>query len=428
MKKKLPPLGLRIIKSSFGVLCGFLIYYLRGCQGTPFYTALAVMWCMRPTIKTSKQMALQRTIGTFIGGIYGLLILIIVIHYQLNMFINLMLSSLMIIPIIYTTLLIKKKNASYFACVVFLSIVVNHVADSQPYLFVFNRVLDTLIGIILGLIINSLQLPRHKNKDILFVSGIDDVLVNNSHKMSDYSIRKINVMIENGMLFTVSSMRTVPIILDSIPGINLKLPIIAMDGAVLFDVHEKKYLKTYKMNHKDAQQLISFIKNQGFHVFINCIFEDSWIIHYGNFNNEAEEAIFHKLRKNPYRNYFKHDLFSDQNPIYLMLIDKHDKIHKLYQQLQKNLDLTPFKIIIFDSQEYSDYTYMKIYDHQATRENMLKELMNLYHIDQTITFGSIENKYDVVVDGTNANIVAKTLDKLYQPLIIKQKGPIKNSF
>ena len=47
--------------------------------------------------------------------------------------------------------------------------------------------------------------------------------------------------------------------------------------------------------------------------------------------------------------------------------------------------------------------------------------MNLYHIHQTITFGSINNKYDVVVDGTNANIVAKTLDKLYQPLIIKQK-------
>ena len=63
--------------------------------------------------------------------------------------------------------------------------------------------------------------------------------------MSDYSIRKINVMIEDGMLFTVSSMRTVPIILESIPGINLKLPIIAMDGAVLFDIHQKKYLKIY---------------------------------------------------------------------------------------------------------------------------------------------------------------------------------------
>lgn len=127
----------------------------------------------------------------------------------------------MVIPIIYTTLLLKKKNASYFACVVFLSIVVNHIGDNNPYLFVFNRVLDTLIGIFLSLIINQIHIPRHRNKDILFVSGIDDVLVSSHHQMSDYSIRQINNMIHYGMLFTISSMRTVPIILENIKGIDI---------------------------------------------------------------------------------------------------------------------------------------------------------------------------------------------------------------
>ena len=47
--------------------------------------------------------------------------------------------SLMIIVVLYTTVLIKKKQASYFSCVVFLSIVVNHVADANPYLFVWNH-------------------------------------------------------------------------------------------------------------------------------------------------------------------------------------------------------------------------------------------------------------------------------------------------
>ena len=39
MKQKqptLPPIGMRIIKSAIGVFLGFIIYFLRGCQGTPF--------------------------------------------------------------------------------------------------------------------------------------------------------------------------------------------------------------------------------------------------------------------------------------------------------------------------------------------------------------------------------------------------------
>lgn len=60
---------------------------------------------------------------------------------------------------------------------VFLSIVVIHIGDANPYLFVFNRVMDTMIDIIIGMLVNSVRLPRRKEKDILFISGMDDTLV-----------------------------------------------------------------------------------------------------------------------------------------------------------------------------------------------------------------------------------------------------------
>ena len=420
MKKiQLPPIGLRMIKSSIGVLLGFIVYYLRGCQGTPFYTALAVLWCMRSNIKDSKVMAYQRALGTLIGGIYGFIILMISIHLQIPQYYHFLLCSIMIIPIIYTTLLIKKKNASYFACVVFLSVVVNHIGDTNPYLFVFNRVLDTLIGIILSLIINLMHIPRKKNKDILFVSGIDDVLVNSSNKMSDYSLRSINNMINDGMMFTLSSLRTVPVILESVQGMNINMPIIAMDGAVLFDIKNKKYLRKYEMSHEKSVEIISFIRSMGFHVFINSIFEDSWIINYGDFCNEVEKEVYENLRGNPYRNYYKHDLMNDQKTVYLMVIDKKERVEYLYEKMKSQIDISNIKLLKYDSLDYQGYTYLKIYDQKATRENMLKELMNLYHINKVITFGSIKGQYDIVVDHSDANVVAKTLDKLYQPVFYK---------
>lgn len=53
-----------------------------------------------------------------------------------------------------------KTNAAYFSCVVFLSIVMVHIGDSNPYHFVLNRVVDTLIGIAVSMLINACHLPR----------------------------------------------------------------------------------------------------------------------------------------------------------------------------------------------------------------------------------------------------------------------------
>ena len=153
----LPRIGMRIIKSAIGVLICFLIYLIRGQQGAPFYSALAVLWCIQNQSKNTVGNAIQRTIGTIIGAAFGLLYLLI----KLNIFdigngiLHYFAISALLIPIIYTTVLIDQQKASYFSCVVFLSIVVNHLTDDNPYLFVADRCIDTFIGIFVGLFLNS---------------------------------------------------------------------------------------------------------------------------------------------------------------------------------------------------------------------------------------------------------------------------------
>lgn len=152
----LPHIGMRIIKSALGVLVCFAIYFLRRKQGTPFYSALAVLWCIQNKTENTWGNAIQRTIGTFIGAVYGLIYILIKLHFFNfeDSFIHYAAISAALIPIIYTTVVINQKKASYFSCVVFLSIVVNHLMDENPYLFVLNRSLDTLIGIFVGLVLN----------------------------------------------------------------------------------------------------------------------------------------------------------------------------------------------------------------------------------------------------------------------------------
>ena len=88
MKKiKLPHIGQRIIKSSVGVFLCYIIYFLRGQNGILFYSMIAVLWCIQPYTHKTYTMAAQRIIGTIIGAVSGLVVMLLEIYiFDIYMF------------------------------------------------------------------------------------------------------------------------------------------------------------------------------------------------------------------------------------------------------------------------------------------------------------------------------------------------------
>ena len=73
--KSLPKVGMRIIKSAVAVFLCFLVYLFRQ-DGVPFYSVIAAVLCMQPYVSHSVRVALNRCIGTLIGGVFGTLVLL----------------------------------------------------------------------------------------------------------------------------------------------------------------------------------------------------------------------------------------------------------------------------------------------------------------------------------------------------------------
>ena len=60
--------------------------------------------------------------------------------------------------------------------------------------------------------------------------------------MTPYSVFELNQLLNDGIKFTIATERTPATLMSEIGGLHLKLPVIAMDGAVLYDLNEKRYL------------------------------------------------------------------------------------------------------------------------------------------------------------------------------------------
>ncbi len=404
MKFRMPHIGMRIVKSAIGVLICFVIYLLRGKSGAPFYSALAVLWCIQNQTRNTLGNALQRTIGTFIGAFYGL-IYILVKFYIFNTgdgILHYLIISLLLIPIIYTTVVIKQKKASYFSCVVFLSIVVNHLMDDNPYIFVLNRCLDTLIGIFVGLIINSVHFHGHRASDILFVVDMDGTMESSEGGITAYGKVAINNMLEDGINLTFTTLRTPAGFLEGMPSVKPRLPIIAMDGAILYDVYDNKYPKVYIISAEHANNVSKFIFERGFNLFTTVILEDMLIIYYKELKNIAETDIYRKMHKSPYRNYLCKDRPEEHPVVYMMCIDESSKIEKLVEGLYEIDAGRDFKILTYPSDDYKGYSYLKIYNKNASVKNMIDYLMDKYGTAQTISLSDNDrNTSDFLFDDSN---------------------------
>lgn len=416
-RKSLPPIGMRMIKSAVGVFLALVIYLLRGRQGAPFYTAISVLWCMQPYISDAKKNALQRTLGTIIGVVYGLIVIMIEYYVFPTQYeiVRYLLISIFIIPVIYTTVICNKKNASYFSCVVFLSITIVHISDNNPYLFVFNRFLDTMIGIGLALMINSTCIPRKRRTDCLFVLDLDDTLLTMKETMTPYSKIELNKMIDNGVKFTIATMRPPAALVSALQGIRINLPVVAMNGAVLYDINENRFLKKYVMTYEEMNAFIEFFNERAFHCFINVIIEDSVAIYYQEFKNPIEQKIYEQLRSSPYRNYIKGRPTKQGDTIYLMLIDTEERIECLYKELKEAGYTKSHKILKYASDDYPGYMYIKVYNKEVDKKKMVQHIKQMNGMKEIMTLGKVEGTDSDKIGGKDSNEIVRNFKRVYEP-------------
>ena len=153
-KRKPKFIGMRVVKTVIAVYISFFISHLRG--GIPFYSAIASILSMQSDYKSSIDVAKSRIIGTMIGGGYGIIEIMArqYMNFEWPAYIQYLILSLFLIPIIYTNVFLKVKKSTYISCVVFFSITASVGRTIGPFSFAINRIIDTLIGIVVSLFVN----------------------------------------------------------------------------------------------------------------------------------------------------------------------------------------------------------------------------------------------------------------------------------
>lgn len=162
-------IGMRNIKTAISVLVCVLISYALKLE-YPFYACIAAVISMQSSVADSFKAGKNRMLGTFLGALTGLIFALIAPG-------NVILIFLGILIVISLSNYFKWKQSVSIGCIVFLAIMTN-LNGKTPFNYSVNRLLDTLIGIFVAVLVNYLVLPpKYLDRIVLQCNKLVDILV-----------------------------------------------------------------------------------------------------------------------------------------------------------------------------------------------------------------------------------------------------------
>ncbi len=435
-KLQLPRLGQRIVRSVLASLLCMLVYYLRGMHGIPFFAVIASLQCIQPYMKNMRNAGRNRIIGTLIGAAWGTLVLYLEFwalgEQGYSEMMHFVLVSLCVGAVLYSAVTLGVSESAYFSCVVFLSIAMNHVTDENPAQFIIDRILDTTIGVGIGIFVNSLHFPRVRHPEILFVSGIDQIMTEtvgrasaaeqagsgDAAQMTSYTKISLNRLIEDGAKFTVMTRQTPAMIRETVPGILLKYPVIAMDGAVMYDMNSRRYLYAELMDEETGAEVDAFFRREKAHYFINTIEDHLLVIFYHEMMPGAMERLYHQRRVSPYRNYVKTERDVHTNVVYYLTTGPRAEIEAFRDKLMQQPFASRVRTVIDTYKCAEGDVILRVYSAEATRERMLQRLKEHLQAEKIVKFGMEENGVDVCLS-CHGDRMVKEIKRMYEPISLE---------
>ena len=422
-KAKIPLPGQRILRSLAATLLCFVVYALRGRQGMPFYSVIAALQCIQQYTRSMKPVAQRRVVGTFVGAAWGLLTLLVALHIRKTAIPDEMLYylviSLITALVLYSTVLLGIRDMAYFSCVVFLSITMNHIEDINPYLFVFHRTLDTIIGVLAAEIANRIHLPRLRNTDTLYFSSIQDTIFGTGEKISNYAKVELNRLIEDGCRFAVSTVQTPATVRELLPDVNLNVPVIAADGTLLYDMKTREILHAFYLRNSLAAELRAFLERHGVGFWMNQVEHNMLIVRYGEMNNEAIRTLYEQKRPSVYRNFAPLREGNFEQVLYFLLADDEEKLNTVVEDLLKQPWAQDVRVTYDRAQSHDHWLCVKLLPAESGQECMQAMLMERLGIGKKLSFGSQPGACDVLIENTDKDRMVKELKRRFEPVDLR---------
>lgn len=244
----------------------------------------------------------------------------------------------------------------------------------------------------------------------LYVSDLDGTLMHKDLKISDFSVKTINALVEKGVAFTYATARSISSAGTITKDLKLNLPVITRNGAVLADNNTGKIIEKALFTESEVDLLKEMLPELPKTGFVSCYFGDDM--------KKVFAGILHTAELQGYLDYYKDDpsdvtvsALSEMfmgNPGYVTIIGNKVETEPLYLRTREYNGWE----CLFQKDVYRDEYWLEIAPQNCTKAKSILKLKEEYGFDKLVVFGDSANDITMFRIADEAYAVSNAVDEL----------------
>ena len=223
----------------------------------------------------------------------------------------------------------------------------------------------------------------------LYITDLDGTLLNTSDHISPYSIQTINRLVEQGMLFSYATARSLVSASAVTKGLSAHIPVIAYNGCLIIHPDTREVAASLHFSEKEYLDARAQIQANGIfpivYSYIDGVERLSWMPEHEN------EGILRYLgnrqgdpRLRPVHS--PEELYAGKI-FYFTCIGEKEDLLPVYQSVHPDSRYT----CTLQQELYRPEYWCEIMPRQATKANAILKLKELWGCDRIVSFGDAVN-------------------------------------
>ena len=245
---------------------------------------------------------------------------------------------------------------------------------------------------------------------ILYITDLDGTLLNNKEKLSEYTIKTINNLIEKGMCFSYATARSLISASIVTNGLKTDIPVIIYNGAFIVNTYTKEKLFSLYFSEEEKNKVMEYLEKHSIYPlvygFVNGIEKVSWI---KNKENDGIKSYLKSREGDPRLRSVKtnEDLYNGEL-FYFTCIGEKEELVKVYENFKETDEFT----CTLQQELYSDCYWCEVMPKKATKGNAIMILKEKLKCDKIISFGDAINDIPMSKISDECYAVENAVDEL----------------
>ena len=252
----------------------------------------------------------------------------------------------------------------------------------------------------------------------LYVSDLDGTLLRNDTSLSQYSKETLNALLDQGLLFTVASARSIASMRHILVDLPLRLPVVEFNGAFVSDLASGQHYLIHDLHRDVLSELWQQITDAGYVPFISTYDGTVDRLYYRDSDITNDGMAWYlqnrRLHQDPRLCYLA-DLQSglDDQVVCLTVIGPGPELEQLDEAVNQR-HAKRVQTHCYENQYSPGWHWLTIHDARATKEQGILSLKRMQGMKDRclVVFGDQVNDMDMFKMADEALAVANAIPAL----------------